>query len=92
VGLGAWWLYLGLAMLWRRTVWQRAGESIRAVAANGGQVRALWFGYAVESGDKTVQWFGGIRGAATVVRPDGGRRIRRPGWLDPEAVERELGG
>ncbi|MFK7930567.1 MAG: hypothetical protein AB8H79_20440 [Myxococcota bacterium] len=92
VGVGAWWLFLLLCMLWRRTVWQRAGASIRELADGSGGVQPLWFGYAVQRGQNTVSWFGGLRGARTTVRRGDGQVLSHEGWLEPEEVLAQLNG
>jgi hypothetical protein len=94
VGLAAWWLIIGFAALWRRSVWREAGADVRALAERWSvPVRTSFTGYRVVGAAGSVRWSGGIDGSVTVVR--GGRRRRRiDGWLgvdEAEAALRALG-
>lgn len=87
MGLGAWWLIIGLGALWRRTVWREHGAAIRRVRdARSGTLRATWFGYELVCDGLAVRWIGGVRGAATVVSTSGGRS-RTAGWLGPDELD-----
>lgn len=71
--LAAWWLLLGLGMLWRRWIWREAGEAVRGTAeALRGEVRPRWTGWRVEAEGVRVDWLGGLR-VRTRIRSQGGR-------------------
>lgn len=92
MGLAAWWLVIGAAALWRRTVWREAGAQVRALAAKWSvPVRSSFTGYRVVSERGSVKWSGGIDGYVTVVRR-GRSKQRVKGWIDVDEAERLVAG
>jgi len=72
--------------LWRRTVWQNAGNAVTAVHnVLGGTLRTRWLGYEVQTEAVRVRWSGGIYGERTVIRTSAGVQ-RMSGWVDADAV------
>jgi len=83
--LGAWWLWVLQASLWRRWVWDEAGDGVRAVAEQlGGEIRPLWTGWRVRADAARVDWVAGLS-LRTRVRGDG-RVVRRAGLLGADEV------
>ncbi len=89
--LGAWWLAIAAGALWRRTLWQRAGGEVQALArAWGARVRPTWAGFEVVGPQLRVRWRGGIRGPRTVIR---GVSLREggPGWWPARRILERVG-
>ena len=92
MGLAAWWLVIGAAALWRRTVWQQAGAQVRALAERWSvPVESSFTGYRVRSSRGSVRWSGGIDGYVTVVRA-GGKKERVRGWIGVDEAEARVRG
>lgn len=83
----AFWLVAGLAALWRRTLWQRNGIAISAVAAERrGVLSSIWWGFAVALPDGwRIEWVMTIDGPVTRARKKKDKRVKE-GWLDADGV------
>ena len=79
------WLVIGLGALWRRTIWQRRGADIQALADGAqGRVRATAWGFRVVFAEAAVEWkyapFGGA-----ITRGTRGKTVKdASGWVDRE--------
>ena len=79
------WLVIGLGALWRRTLWQRRGRDIQALAdASQGRVHATAWGFRVVLADAIVEWrYAPFEGPVT--RGTRGKTVKdAPGWVDHE--------
>lgn len=84
--VAAFWVFFGLGILQRRTVWNRAGRAIRGVAAaTGGAIEPMSFGWRVHAGGVRIDWVSTVFGPQT--RASQGKvRVARDGWLDAESA------
>ena len=84
------WIPVAMGALWRRSLWRARGAELTRMAADGGALRAVRWGYALRRGDVDVVFTGGLRGPRTDVRRGRILLERRDGWAPVDEVGRWL--